>query len=165
MVNQKIIAEELIKLHLYYHMAKRSIEEIEVLAEMWLEDFKGISAEVFREACGLHRKASQHMPTGKDVLDRCSDVWEAQIRNTAKIEENIPKMTPEEIKAAADRVRQVMRDVGLPPKRRGKMPSMIKNPGVRTPELVERVQQRLNKFKGLDSEPETDEGTYGERND
>ena len=50
MVNQKVIAEELIKLHIYYHMAKRSIEEVEILAEMWLEDFENISADVFVEA-------------------------------------------------------------------------------------------------------------------
>ena len=40
MVDKKVIAEELIKLHIYYHMAKRSMEEIDVLADMWVEDFE-----------------------------------------------------------------------------------------------------------------------------
>ena len=102
MVNQKVIAEEILKLHIYYHMAKRSIEEVEVLAEMWLEDFENISADVFRDACKLHRKASQYMPTGKDILDRCSDVWEDRKRNIKKIEAPIPDLTPEQIKENAD---------------------------------------------------------------
>ena len=120
MVNQKVIAEELIKLHIYYHMAKRSIEEVEILAEMWLEDFENISASVFIDACKLHRKASQFMPTGKDVLNRCADVWETRQRNIKKLPEPIPDLTPEQIKENADRVRQIIKNMGKPVKKLGK---------------------------------------------
>ncbi len=103
-----MIAEELLKLHIYYHMAKRSIEEVEILAEMWFEDFENISADVFKDACKLHRKASQYMPTGKDILDRCINVWEERRRNIKKLPEPIPDLTPEQIKENADKVRKII---------------------------------------------------------
>lgn len=104
----------MLKLHVYYHMIKRSIEEVEILAEMWLEDLENISADVFKDACKLHRKASQFMPTGKDILDRCADVWEERQRNIKKLPEPIPDLTPEQIKENADRVRKVIKDIKLP---------------------------------------------------
>lgn len=106
--------KEIMKLHIYYHMSKRSIEEVEYLAEMWLEDFENISADVFIDACKLHRKASQFMPTGKDILDRCSDVWAERQRNIKKLPEPIPDLTPEQIKANAERARKVIKDLKLP---------------------------------------------------
>ena len=92
-------------------MAKRSLEEIDMLADMWIEDFKNISADVFMDACKLHRKASQFIPTGKDVLDRCADVWAERQRNIKKLPEPIPDLTPEQIKENADRVRKVMKHI------------------------------------------------------
>ena len=112
LVNKKVIAEELIKLHIYYHMAKRSIDEIEVLTDMWMEDFGSVSADVFIDACKLHRKASQYIPTGKDILDRCSDVWAERQRNIKKLPEPIPDLTPEQIKENIKRVRDKIRGIG-----------------------------------------------------
>jgi len=114
-------------LNIYYPAAKRSLEEVEILAEMWIEDFKGISADVFAEACSLHRKASQYMPTGKDVLDRCSDVWESRVRNVKKLPEPIPDLTPEQIKENAQRVRDVMKEAGGPlPRKEGEKKDDLK---------------------------------------
>ena len=93
-------------------MAKRSIDEIEILTEMWLEDFENISADVFKDACKLHRKASQYMPTGKDVLDRCRDVWAERQRNIKKLPEPIPDLTPEQIKKNAEKARSLIRGIG-----------------------------------------------------
>jgi len=94
---------------------------------MWIEDFKGISADVFAEACSLHRKASQYMPTGKDVLDRCSDVWESRVRNVKKLPEPIPDLTPEQIKENAQRVRDVMKEAGGPlPRKEGEKKDDLK---------------------------------------
>ena len=89
-------------------MAKRSLEEIEVLAGMWLEDLENISADVFVDACKLHRKGSQYMPTGKDILDRCGDVWAERQRNIKRLPEPIPDLTPEQVKENADRVRKII---------------------------------------------------------
>ena len=101
-------------------MAKRSIEEVEILAGMWFEDFENVSASVFVEACKLHRKASQYMPTGKDILDRCSDVWEERRRNIKQLPEPIPELTPEQIKENADRVRKIVKEAGKRTKKLGK---------------------------------------------
>ncbi len=101
-------------------MAKRSIEEVEILAEMWLEDFENISADVFVDACKLHRKASQFMPTGKDILDRCNDVWEERRRNIKQLPEPIPDLTPEQIKENAHRARKIVKEVGKKATRLGK---------------------------------------------
>ncbi len=135
--------EELLKLNIYYPAAKRSLEEIEILAEMWLEDFRGISADVFIEACSLHRKASQYMPTGKEVLDRCTDVWESRIRNVKKLPEPIPDLTPEQIKENVEKVRAVMRQ--------GSPTGPIIKGGFKN--LKEHVKQKLEKYKeGNDEE-------------
>ena len=93
-------------------MAKRSIEEIEALTDMWIEDFENISADVFVDACKLHRKASQYIPTGKDILDRCSDVWAERQRNIKKLPEPVPNLTPEQIKENAENVRHLLRNIG-----------------------------------------------------
>jgi len=103
--------EELFKLHIYYHMSKRSIEEVEVLAEMWVDDIGSVSADVFIDACKLHRKTSQYMPTGKDILDRCADVWAERQRNIKKLPEPIPDLTPEQIKAHADNARKATKRI------------------------------------------------------
>ena len=109
MVNQKVIVEQLLKLNIYYHTTKRSIEEIEILAELWLEDFENISADVFVDAIKLHRRASTYMPTGKDILDRCADVWAQRRRDIKSLPEPIPELTPEQVKENADRVRAIIR--------------------------------------------------------
>ena len=125
-------------MNIYYPAAKRALEEVEILAEMWIEDFKGVSADVFIEACSLHRKASQYMPTGKDVLDRCSDVWESRIRNIKKLPEPIPDLTPEQIKENAQRVRDVMASaVG---------PLPLKD-GEKKDDLKKQVKKKLEKYK------------------
>jgi len=131
-----VIAEELLKLHIYYHMAKRSIEEVEVLAGMWLEDFENISADVFKDACKLHRKASQFMPTGKDILDRCADVWAERQRNIKKLEEPIPDLSPEQLKENAERVRKAMRLKPLPAK-----------PTAEKQDLKDHAKAKLEKYK------------------
>lgn len=125
-------------MNIYYPAAKRSLEEIEILAEMWIEDFKGVSADVFAEACSLHRKASQYMPTGKDVLDRCSDVWESRIRNVKKLPEPIPDLSPEQIKENAQRVRDVMASTA------GPLP--LKD-GKKKDDLKTLAKDRLEKYK------------------
>jgi len=104
--------EELFKLHIYYHMSKRSIEEVEVLAEMWVDDLGSVSTDVFIDACKLHRKTSQYMPTGKDILDRCSDVWAERQRNIKKLPEPMPDLTPEQIKVNVKRVKDKIRGIG-----------------------------------------------------
>ena len=99
---------------LYYPMTKHTDEEIEILAGMWVEDFENISADVFIDSCKLHRRASQFFPTGKDVLDRCADVWAERQRNIKKLPEPIPDLTPEQIKENADRARGVIKNIKLP---------------------------------------------------
>lgn len=107
-----MIAKELIRLHIYYHMAKRSIEEVEVLSEMWLEDFDNISPDVFIDACKLHRKSSQFMPTGKDILDQCRVVWDKRRRNIKTLTEPIPDLSPKQIKENAAKARAAVKKVG-----------------------------------------------------
>lgn len=109
MTNRKLIVKELMKLHVYYHMTKRSIDEINMLAEMWSEDLEHISADVFVDACKLHRKGSQFMPTGRDILDRCNDVWNERRRNIKKLPEPIPDLTPEQIRENAAKARAVVK--------------------------------------------------------
>lgn len=131
------------KLHVYYHMAKRSLEEIDTLADMWLEDFKDISADVFIDACKLHRRSSSFLPTGKDILERCSDVWEERRRKIKKLPEPIPDLSPEEIKENVKRVRKVIKNAAGPlPKKEGGMKNSLK----------ERVKERLDKYKRKSNE-------------
>lgn len=141
---------------LAYPMNKQTVEEMEIIAEVWLESLVNISIDVFQDAMRSHREASNFFPTVNEILECCQTVWEQRRRDTKQIEEARPEMTPEETKAAADRVRAVMKEVGLPPTRKGKMPVVAT--GVRTPELVEDVQQRLNRFQ-------EGEGSYSERNE
>ena len=140
---------------LAYPMNKQTDEELDIIAEVWLESLVRISVDVFQDAMRLHREASNFFPTVNEILECCKSVWEQRRRDVKKIEEAVPDMTPEQTKAAADRVREVMKGVGLPPMRKGKMPVIAT--GVRTPELVEDVQQRLNRF-------EEGAGSYSERN-
>ncbi len=122
---------------LYYPMIKYTTEEFEILAEMWLEDFENISADVFVEACKLHRKASQFMPTGKDILDRCADVWEARKRNIKQLPEPVQDLSPEQIKENIAKIREVMST-------KGPAKTIVRDP---EKDLKETVKAKLEEYK------------------
>jgi hypothetical protein len=103
------VTKELIKMSLSYPMNKQTIEEFEILAEIWLESLVNISSNVFIDAMRLHREASNFFPTVKDMLDCCNSVWEARRRSIKKLPEPIPDLTPEQIKENVKRVKEVMR--------------------------------------------------------
>jgi len=105
----KKIIKELTKLSLCYPATKYTNEEIVVIADMWRESLVNISPDVFVDACRLHREQSLWFPTLKEILDRCKDVWEARRRNIKELEEPRPDLSDEEIKANAERVREIIR--------------------------------------------------------
>lgn len=70
---------ELLKLSANYPNPKTE-DELQILANLWLEDFSHISEEIFLEAIKLHRRRSRFFPTIADVLECYQDV----VRNTPK---------------------------------------------------------------------------------
>ena len=101
--------KELSKLSLCYPATKYSSDEIKIMAEMWIESFVNISADVFIDACRLHREGSLWFPTIKEILERCQDVWNTRHREIKRLPEPIPDLTPEQIKENADRVRSIIK--------------------------------------------------------
>lgn len=50
-----------------YPYPDRSVEELKVLAEIWMEDFEFMDDETFRGAIRDHRQKSQFWPTVADI--------------------------------------------------------------------------------------------------
>lgn len=69
MLTKKIVIQELEKLTIYYHQTKRSKAEIEILAEMWVEDMANLTDERFLNAVKAHRQSSEYFPTGKNIIE------------------------------------------------------------------------------------------------
>lgn len=72
---KQTIKKEIAKLSVCYPQAKRTVEEIEILTDIWFEDFGNISDDVFIEAVKLHRQRSEFFPTGADILKCCKEIF------------------------------------------------------------------------------------------
>jgi len=70
---------ELLKLSANYPNPKTQ-DELQILSNLWLEDFSHIAEEIFLEAIKLHRRRSRFFPTIADVLELYQEV----VRNTHK---------------------------------------------------------------------------------
>lgn len=108
MITKKAAVKELTKLSLCYPATRYNNDEIEVMAEMWVESFINISPDVFIDACKLHREQSYWFPILVEILDNCNTVWESRRRNIKRLPEPIPDLTPEQIKENADKVRVII---------------------------------------------------------
>jgi radical SAM superfamily enzyme YgiQ (UPF0313 family) len=60
---------EIIRLRAAYPYPDRSVEELKVLAEIWMEDFEFMDDETFRGAIRDHRRKSQFWPTVADIME------------------------------------------------------------------------------------------------
>ena len=97
-------ARELKKLAVYYPAAKRSMAELVILTEMFLEDLGHLSNDAFCDAIKAHRQRSEFFPTAKNLLDRHRDL-------TRKPKEFIPlpepDLSPEQAKAHKQWIRNL----------------------------------------------------------
>lgn len=134
--------KELVKMSLAYPMNKQTVEELEIIAEIWMESLVNISADVFKDATRLHREASNFYPTVKEILECCNSVWEARRRDIKKLPEPIPDLTPEQIKENVQRVRDVM---GTFDPEQAVIQHRLKN--INEKDLKKRVKERLEKYK------------------
>lgn len=135
MINKKEATKELVRMSLSYPMARYTVEELEIVAETWIESLVNVSPDVFKDACRLHREASDYFPTIKNILECCSGVWEERRRNIKKLPEPIPDLTPEEIKTNVQKVRDVM----------SAAEPMVASKPIK--DLRERVRERMEKYK------------------
>lgn len=94
---------------LNYPSIRHTNEEIEILAEVWLESFINISCDVFKDAMKLHREASNYFPTIRNVLECCRSVRDERSRNIKILPEPMPDLTAEEIKENVAKVRDVIK--------------------------------------------------------
>jgi len=78
-LTHKTITTEILKLSANYPNPKTN-DELQILANLWLEDFSHISTEIFLEAIKLHRRNSKYFPTIADILSAYQEV----IRNKPK---------------------------------------------------------------------------------
>ena len=93
---------------LCYPTTKHSADEIEVIAEMWVESLVDISPDVFVDACRLHREQSYWFPTLVEVLDRCKDVWAQRERETKKRPGPEIDITPEQAAENARKIKKML---------------------------------------------------------
>ena len=100
---------------LSYPLIKHTNEEIEILAEVWLESFINISPDVFKDAMRLHREASNYFPTVRDVLECCRSVWNERARNIKMLPEPLPDLTADETKKNVAKVREMIKKIGPRP--------------------------------------------------
>ena len=96
-MKKSILIKELTKLLVYYPQHKRSVDEISILSEMWLEDLSDISDDDFHQAIIKYRITHEFFPVPKDIRDcckqMCRDLKDGQ--NTKMLP--FPDMTKEEI--------------------------------------------------------------------
>lgn len=86
---------ELIKLRAAYPYPDRSVEEMRVLADVWMEDFERVTDEALQASIKEHRRKSQFWPTVAELMDRAS--WETRIRPHKELPE--PEGFNEEVTA------------------------------------------------------------------
>jgi len=98
------------KLSLCYPSTRYSNDEIEIMAEMWVESFENISEDVFIDACRLHRGGSHWFPTIVEILDRCKDVWNARHREIKMLSEPEPNLTQEQINENIRKIRRIVQN-------------------------------------------------------
>jgi len=60
---------EIIKLRAVYPTPARSVEEMRVLADVWMEDFADIDDAAFQAAIREHRTQSKYWPTTAELLE------------------------------------------------------------------------------------------------
>ena len=63
-----MIQREVAKLSIAYPYPERGDAELEVLTDMWVEDFEGMSDGEFVERVKAHRRRSRFFPTSHDLL-------------------------------------------------------------------------------------------------
>ncbi len=68
MASRKTIVQEIYKLSIFYPYPERGDVELDVLADMWVEDLKEISDRLLIEKISEHRKSSRFFPTTSDIL-------------------------------------------------------------------------------------------------
>ena len=68
-MNKITIQKELAKLAVYYPQAKRSVEEISLLTDMWSEDLERMREDRFLECVKAHRQRSSFFPVPHNIIE------------------------------------------------------------------------------------------------
>ena len=111
MATKKAIQQEIIRLRAAYPTPARSVEELKVLAELWMEDLEFMSDETVRGAIRDQRRKSQYWPTVAEIIENAPFV-EAR---TASIEwQRRNALTDEEIAKNREQVRLLIEKIGEP---------------------------------------------------
>ena len=92
------------KLAVYYPAAKRSMAELVVLTEMFMEDLGHLTDDAFCNAVKAHRQHSEFFPTAKNLLDRNKDLTRKP-KEFKRLPE--PDLTPEQVKSHKQWIRNL----------------------------------------------------------
>jgi hypothetical protein len=77
----------LYELSLIYPFAAKSPQEMELQAELWMEDLGHLSADDFKLAIRMHRASSARFPTPADIKKHYETIIEDRRRRVVKLPE------------------------------------------------------------------------------
>ena len=86
MPSKELLLRELTKLSIAYPAAKRGSDEVEVLADMWVEDLEGVSDEELRTAIKQVRQNSAYFPTSAQVLRHVEKARRQPVKHSGALE-------------------------------------------------------------------------------
>ena len=85
MSKREQIQEELTKLAIAYPAAKRSMAEVEILADMWAEDLDDFSDREICRAVREHRKHSAYFPTSAEIRIQCEQIRRTRLPQQSQL--------------------------------------------------------------------------------
>ena len=112
MATLKTIQMEIIRLRAAYPYPDRSVEELKVLTEIWMEDFEFMDDDTFRGAIRDHRKQSKFWPTVADINEQAPLVELKSYQIEWKRERQA--LTDEEIAKNQEQIRMLIEKIGEP---------------------------------------------------
>jgi hypothetical protein len=96
MSKRETILEELTKLAIAYPAAKRSMAEIEILADMWGEDLEDFSEREICQAVREHRKHSAFFPTSAEIRGHCEQIIRMRLPEQSQLPEQPTQLSEAE---------------------------------------------------------------------
>jgi hypothetical protein len=109
MSKRETILEELTKLAIAYPAAKRSMAEIEILADMWGEDLDDFSEREICQAVREHRKHSAFFPTSAEIRGHCEQIMRMRVPEQAQLPEQPSQLSEAERARNKERAGRIVR--------------------------------------------------------
>ncbi|MFW5916675.1 MAG: hypothetical protein ACOCTM_04295 [Bacteroidota bacterium] len=109
MNREQMIRCEIAKLVIAYPSAKRTMEEVDILVDMWKGDLEDLNENEIKEAIVEHRKKSVYFPTSADIRNQCDVLRRAFTPKQKTLPQKPTRLTEEERRKNKEHVRNLMK--------------------------------------------------------